>query len=113
LAGMTEYPADLRGRVSAAWTHGSLTTTASLNHVGDLHAASGQRLKAMTTADLQLQYAPRVQSGPWHGVALALSAQNLFDQDPPFYDNRVGVAYDPANYDPFGRVVALQLTKAW
>ncbi|OYX74268.1 MAG: TonB-dependent receptor [Caulobacter sp. 32-67-35] len=113
LAGMTEYPADLRGRVSAAWTHGSLTTTASLNHVGDLHAASGQRLKAMTTADLQLQYAPRVQSGPWHGVALALSVQNLFDQDPPFYDNRVGVAYDPANYDPFGRVVALQLTKAW
>ena len=53
---------------------------------------------------------PRKTPGP---LSLALTAQNAFDKDPPFYDSRLGVGYDPANYDPTGRLVALQLTKAW
>ena len=47
------------------------------------------------------------------GVSLILSVQNLFDEDPPFYDNPLGLAYDPANADPIGRTVTLQLTKRW
>ena len=42
-----------------------------------------------------------------------LSAQNLVAADPPFYDAIQGVGYDPANAQPFGRVVAVQLTKRW
>lgn len=113
LAGLVENPAKLRARVSAAWTHGPVTSTVSLNHTGDLANPVGPRVSAQTTADVQLRYAPDVRDGAWRGMALALTVQNLLDQRPPFYDSRGAVGYDPANYDPVGRVVALQLTKAW
>ncbi len=113
LAGMAEYPADLRGRLTATWTHGPYSATGALNHVGDLHTPAGVRIPAQTTADLQLQYAPKAVRGPLKGLSLAVSVQNLFDRDPPFYDSPAGVGYDPANFDPSGRLVALQLTKAW
>jgi outer membrane receptor protein involved in Fe transport len=113
LAGTVENPADLRARLSASWTHGSLTSTVSLNHVGDLHTPDGVRIDSLTTADLAWAYAPRAQSGPWRNLVVSLTVQNVLDRDPPFYDSRVAVGYDPANYDPSGRVVALQLTKAW
>ena len=43
----------------------------------------------------------------------ALTVQNLFAQRPPFFDSRGAVGYDPANYEPTGRAIALQLTKVW
>lgn len=114
LAGLAGYPADLRVRVSATWTHGAFNTTAALNHTGDLHTEQGaRRMTPLTTADLQVQWSPDAKSGPWRGTVVALTVQNLFDKDPPFYDAPQYVGYDAANYDPSGRVVALQLTKAW
>ncbi|WP_343699753.1 TonB-dependent receptor [Caulobacter sp.] len=113
LAGMAENPADLRARVSASWIHGPFTSTLALNHTGDLHTAAGVRLASQTTADLQLQYASPAKDGVLHGLNLALTVQNLFDKDPPFYDSSQGVGFDAANYEVTGRVVALQLTKAW
>ncbi|PZR36646.1 MAG: TonB-dependent receptor [Caulobacter segnis] len=113
LVGMAENPADLRARVTAAWTHGPLTTSLTLNHVGDLTTSAGARLPSQTTADLQWQYVAPAKAGPLRGVSLALTVQNLFDSDPPFYDSPQGVGYAAANYDPTGRLVALQLTKAW
>jgi outer membrane receptor protein involved in Fe transport len=113
LVGTAENPADLRARLSAAWTHGPLTTSLSLNHTGDLHTAMGARLHSQTTADLQLQYVSPAKGGAMRGAALALTVQNLFDAAPPFYDSPQGVGFDAANYDVNGRVIALQLTKAW
>lgn len=113
LAGTAEYPADLRARLSATWSRGPYSVTASLNHIGDLHTVAGPRIPAQTTADLQFQVAPKVQAGLFKGLVVALTVQNLFDSDPPFYDAPVGVGYDPANYEPTGRVVAVQLTKSW
>lgn len=113
LVGTAENPADLRARASAAWTHGALTTTLSLNHSGDLHTTTGARIAAWTAADLQFRFASPAKTGPLAGVDLVLTVQNLFDADPPFYDAPVGIGYDPANYEVSGRVVALQLTKAW
>ncbi|PVM92766.1 TonB-dependent receptor [Caulobacter endophyticus] len=113
LAGTAEYPADLRARVSATWSRGPYSVTGTLNHVGDLQTVAGSRIQAQTTADLQAQFTARDGRGPLKGLVVAVTVQNLFDKDPPFYDAPVGVGYDPANYDPAGRVVALQLTKAW
>ena len=113
LAGFAGYPADLRARASATWTHGDLATTVTLNHTGDLQTEASRRVKALTTADLQLRWSPKAQAGLWRGTAVTLTAQNLFDQDPPFYDAPQVVGYDATNFDPNGRVVAVQLTKAW
>lgn len=113
LVGMVENPADLRARVSAAWSHGPVTTNLSLNHTGDLYTTSGARLPSLTTADLQVQYVAPAKDGPLRGTSLALTVQNLFDQDPPFYNSSLGVGFDAANYEPSGRVMALQLIKAW
>jgi outer membrane receptor protein involved in Fe transport len=113
LVGMTEYPADLRARLAATWTHGAFATTGAINQVGDLHTSAGARVAGQTTLDLQGLWTSPAQGGAWRGVSVSLSVQNLFDKNPPFYDSPVGVGYDPANYEPSGRVVALQLTKAW
>lgn len=111
LAGQAGYPADLRARITASWTHGPALVTTSVNHVGDLATESGRRIAPWTTVDLQ---------GSWRGEVLAarnltltLNVQNLFDQDPPFYDNPLAIGYDPANADPLGRMISLQLTKTW
>ena len=113
LAGVVTYPTKLQARISATWTHGAVSTTATLRHTGGLQIKPAGHVDSQTAADFQVQYVAPAQSGPWKGVTLALSAQNLFDLDPPFYDSVPGLAYDPTNYDPFGRVVALQLTKRW
>jgi outer membrane receptor protein involved in Fe transport len=113
LAGVVENPADLRGRASTSWTHGPVTTTLSLNYTGALTNPNGPKVSAQTTADLQVQYASPARTGPWRGLVVALTAQNLFAQDPPFFDSRGAVGYDPANYEPIGRVIAFQITKAW
>jgi outer membrane receptor protein involved in Fe transport len=110
-AGFVGEPADLRARYAASWTHGSLTTTASISQVGDLSTDGGGRIKGWTTADLNLSY--RFGNGRLEGSGLSLNMQNLFDSDPPFYDSPLGVGYDPANADPLGRVVTLQLTRTW
>jgi outer membrane receptor protein involved in Fe transport len=39
--------------------------------------------------------------------------QNVFDDDPPFYNNASGYGYDPSNADLLGRFVSVQLRKAW
>lgn len=113
LAGVVTYPTKLQARLSAIWTHGPFNTTGTLRHTGGLTINPTGRVDSQTVADLQVQYTAPARSGPWKGVALALSVQNLFDQDPPFYDSIAGLGYDPTNYDPFGRVVALSLTKSW
>jgi iron complex outermembrane receptor protein len=110
-AGFAGDPADLRARTSAAWTHEALTTTLSVSRVGDLATDGGGRVKAWTTADLNLRYG--FTAGRLKGSSLSLNLQNLFDGDPPFYDAPVGVGYDAANADPLGRVVTLQLTRTW
>ena len=111
LAGQAGYPADLRARVSATWTRGATSFTTGLNHVGNSYAETGRRVDPWTTVDLQARWQGRLLSVD--GVSVTLNVQNVFDQDPPFYDNPLAIAYDPANADPLGRVVTLQLTKTW
>lgn len=113
LAGLVGQPSKLRARVSATWTLGTYQTSLGLNRASGAHTAAGRKLDAWTTVDAQLRWSPPATTGPWEGLTLALSVQNLFDADPPFYDSPLGVGYDPANADPIGRQVALQLVKRW
>ena len=99
--------------MAATWTHGAWALTGAANYVGGLDTTTGGHISAQTTFDAVLQWTVPARGGALKGVVAALSVQNLFDKDPPFYDSPYGVGYDPANYEPNGRVVALQLTKAW
>nr|WP_246371140.1 TonB-dependent receptor [Phenylobacterium haematophilum] len=60
-----------------------------------------------------MRWTPQTSVEALDGLSVALNVQNLFDSDPPFYDGPTGIGYDPANADPLGRFVSLQLTKRW
>ncbi|HQT54998.1 MAG TPA: TonB-dependent receptor [Phenylobacterium sp.] len=113
LQGVAGNPARLRARASGGWSHGPYGATLSVNYLSDAKAANGVAIDSWTTADLQLRWSPNTSSGPLAGLMLSASIQNLFDNDPPFYDAPQGIGYDPANANALGRVVSLQLTKRW
>lgn len=106
-------PVDLRARLAGTWSRGPYGLSAALNYVDDYHSETGRKIQAWKTVDLQARWSPNADFGPLAGLSLTLSVQNAFDEDPPFYDNPLGLAFDPANADPLGRTVALQLTKRW
>ena len=106
-------PVDLRARLSGAWSRGPYGVSLALNYVDSYAATPIATIDAWKTVDLQATWTAPDQAATLKGLTLALSVQNLFDQDPPFYDNPTGVGYDPANADPIGRFVAATLTKRW
>lgn len=108
-------PVDLRVRATASVNWRNWGATASVNHVGsydDDVSDPDREVDAWTTVDVQLRYQPQLR-GFARDLTLSLSVQNLFDADPPFVDQVGGYGYDPANADPLGRFVALQLIKRW
>lgn len=105
------YPVGLRGRGSLGWARGPWSASASLQYVDSYRDLAGSRIGSWTTADAQIRYAP--ETGPFQGSAVALTVQNLFDRDPPFYDAPEGIGYDAANTSVIGRFIALQLTRTW
>ncbi len=111
-AGLAGFPVKFRSRVTADWTRGRLTAGLAFNYVDAYRDALGARIAAQPTFDLQLRLDP-AQTGPLQGVAATLDVRNLFDRDPPFYDNVAGVGFDPTNADTIGRFVALRLTRRW
>ncbi len=112
LLNLARQPVDLRGKLGAAWTRGAWSLTGGLNYVDGYKTAQGKAIDSWTTIDAQLAW--RAEGTGWtKGLSAALSVQNLFDTDPPFYDDPQGVGYDTANADPLGRFVSLQLTKRW
>ena len=116
LAGVTGYPAALRLRGSANWTHGAYGATLTVTRISGSHPApnvAGADVDSWSTVDGQLLWRPQVQAGPLRGLTLALNVSNLLDAGPPFYDSPNAVGYDPANTDVVGRTASLQLVKAW
>jgi iron complex outermembrane recepter protein len=113
-------PVDLRLRGHGGWTSGSFSALASVNYVRGYEntiVSPAEHVDAWTTVDAQIGYRFEAKGGALHGVSLALSATNLFDKDPPYaafsFNGITAVGYDPQNANPLGRVVSLQLTKAW
>ena len=107
-------PVNFRGHATADWSQGPYEAAFTLNYVNRYKDPVAHRaVDAWTTCDLSLTWRSPAKSGPASGVAVSLFVQNLLDADPPFYDNPQAIGYDPANADPFGRIVSMQLTKHW
>lgn len=111
-SGVAGFPADLQARLAADWSRGGAAFGVSLNHTGDLRTAAGGRVDDLTTVDARVRLTGRDDSA-FEGVSLTLNVRNLFAAGPPFYDNRDGYAFDPANADVVGRVVSLELARRW
>jgi outer membrane receptor protein involved in Fe transport len=109
---VANFPLRFRGRMTADWTHGRLTSGLALNYTGAYHDTLGAHIASQSTVDFQMRLAP-TDTGAFRGLSIALNVRNLFDTSPPFYNNPVGIGYDAANADPIGRYVSLQLTRAW
>lgn len=109
---LANFPLRFRGRLTADWTRGRLTLAGAANYTGRYRDSRGERIGDFVSFDAQLRLAP-AEAGLMKGLAVRLNIRNLFDRDPPFYNNTEGFAYDPANADTIGRFVSLQLTRAW
>ena len=72
---------------------------------------AGQEIAAWNTIDVRASWS--AESGPFAGLHLALSVQNLTDEDPPFYDSPAGDGFDAAQASVLGRTIALQMIKRW
>jgi len=112
LVNVVNFPVRFRGRATADWTRGRLTLGGAVNYVSAYHDALGTRIDDQPTFDLQARLAP-ADRGVMKGLSVLLNLRNVFDRDPPFYDNPVGIGYDSANGDPIGRFISLQLTRVW
>lgn len=69
-------------------------------------SGGGDRVKAQTTFDLNLNY--EFQNGFLNGTRFSIAARNVFDTDPPFYNS--GAGYYSLVHSPFGRQVTLSVT---
>lgn len=110
------FPNDLRARASVDWSRGPVGATLTGNYLDsfvDNVSMPSRPVGSWTTFDLQLRYAPKDAHGWRHGLILSLSAQNLFDTDPPFVNQGGGLGYDASSADPLGRFVSFQITKRW
>lgn len=116
LAGTLFYPARFSARLGAVWDNGSLTASAFANHVdGVVDRTTGRRTSSFTTVDATVRYVIDRRRGPWSGLEISFTGQNLLDREPPLYAPvaMTDVPYDSTNYSAIGRFLSIALSKHW
>ena len=110
-------PINIKARGSASWTRRGLGLSTFVNFQNryqDTLSVPNRSISPWTTLDLQLSYETTADMPGWVGhTQFALSAQNLFNVNPPFLNNPVGVGYDQENGDLYGRMVSFEVRKWW
>ncbi|MEO7688333.1 MAG: TonB-dependent receptor [Sphingomonas sp.] len=112
-------PVDLRLRGHMTWSSARWDLATFVNYVGpytNKTVSPASRVSSWATFDLNVGYKFGQANGVLKGVRVTFNASNLFDRDPPALTYIVGSntnGYDPENASPLGRVVSLQVTKAW
>ncbi len=117
LTGVLFGPVKLKSRLGAVWTRGGLGVSAFANYTDGVIAPSAaggtEQGASFTTFDTTLRYDTGPGHGAWSDLEFALSAQNLFDRDPPTYPPASSsyAPYDSTNYSAIGRFVSVSVTK--
>jgi iron complex outermembrane recepter protein len=116
-------PVSMRARTYLGFSRGGLGGTVSVNYADDYinsFVAGLTPIDKWTTVDLSVSYDFDATSSVLNGLRLSLSAQNLFDRDPPFVARSSTVAvitddigFDPTNANPLGRIVVIGVSKKW
>lgn len=114
-------PVDLRARFDAAYVNGPLLAALGVSYVDDyanpFAVGGAQPIDSWTTIDATFGY----DFGARRDIRMRLSVQNLLDEAPPLVASsgpegvavRAPVGYDPANANPLGRLISLELIKRW
>jgi iron complex outermembrane receptor protein len=123
------YPLRFRGRVDGSWTSavgpGDLTLAGYMNYANSYHidqillpigvSSAYTDIDSYLTVDLALHYDFTDEGGSLlNGLSFTVSAQNVFDKEPPLVvnsSNTASVRFDPSNASPLGRVVQFQVAK--
>jgi outer membrane receptor protein involved in Fe transport len=112
-------PVRYRVRGRASLQLGSVGFAGFVNHTAgyaNTAVSPVEHAASWTTVDVQLSKTFGEVDGPMRGTRLSLSVTNLFDRDPPYVNNRTPYSasgFDPEQASAAGRVIALQLVKAW
>jgi outer membrane receptor protein involved in Fe transport len=96
------------------WDQPGFGASAIIDHVGAYSNPTGgmrTSVGSLTTLDLRLSYRTARGNGPFDSLEFGLNGANVLNESPPFVDNVVG--YDPANTEPYGRVLSLTIQKSW
>ncbi len=118
LAGTIFNPPHWRGHGAATWSSGPLSLTAAVNYIGgvrDIRVSPPAHVDGMTTLDLTARYRVDRAADPLKGLEFALSVQNLFNASPDPIAVRAPyeTPYNSTNYSPVGRLIAIEVRKAW
>ena len=109
-------PVDLRARAGVNYSRGSWVVSSFVNYTDgytDRFSDPVRGVDSWTTIDLTIAYTIGEGAGFLNDTRLALTTQNLLNEDPPFVDTIGGVGYDATNANPLGQFFALQITKDW
>jgi outer membrane receptor protein involved in Fe transport len=103
-------PLALRLRGSIGWRFNGWSVDAFVNHAGGYRDPAFDRpVDSYTSVDLAVSY--RATVGWLSGTRVVLSALNALDEEPPFVNQIDG--FDASNATQQGRVLSLEIAKAW
>lgn len=111
-------PINLKMRGTLSWQQRRWGATLGINfqnHYMDTVSEPNRTVSSYTTFDTQLRY----ELAPFganflENTRIELNAINVFNVSPPFLNNSVaGLGYDQENADPNGRLLSIQVRKAW
>jgi hypothetical protein len=117
-------PPDWRARALIGWEWQGFSTNLFVNHT-DAYIDNRQltvrpEVDAWTTVDVRFAYdfSASYGSGLLSGFSVALSGQNVLDEDPPSTlivggAQSFDTGYDAANANPLGRFISLEFIKPW
>jgi len=113
-------PVSWRGRAGLTWSDKQTLAGLFVNFVGDYRDPRFdpvRHIDSWTTFDLSVSRTFPIAGG--HSLRFGLSAQNLFNQDPPFVAEPPGgflpngINFDSTNADPIGRRISASLDIDW
>ena len=118
------YPARFTGKLELGVEKGGFSADAFINYVNSREITRAflpatvpdqyLHIDSYTTVDLSVRYEfPDQESVLFRGLALSVSALNLFDAKPPLVVNAGGtpIRFDPSYSSPVGRFVSFDISK--
>lgn len=113
-----DFPTRYRARAQLGWRKGGFGANLFLNYLPsytNTYTTPTETIEDTKTLDLSLSYrtGPEAAMDMLSDITVALSAQNVLDEDPPYALIRGIQTYDSNYASPLGRMVSLQVMKAW